>query len=1011
MRSDPDDSFLASALSEPEEADAPFQPRRAAWSGGETTSEGMRFRIVRPHAQGGIGKVFVAYDAELQREVALKQIRPERADDADSRARFLLEAEVTGRLEHPGIVPVYGLGMDDEGQPFYAMRFVRGTSFEEAIRQFHRADADPKRDPRERSMALRYLLTRFVDVCQTVAYAHSRGVLHRDLKPANILLGPFNESLVVDWGLAKVYGRGASEPTRTKPAGESSPPARPAADERQPGAGREASAAAVATDPGGEARGEDATEPPSSEPPLGFSSSTDTAAGTAFGTPAYMSPEQASGRLDQLGPTSDVYSLGAMLYTLLAGRPSFDYVWCDVTALMDRVRQSEFSPPRKVNPRVPRALEAVCLKAMQNRPEDRYPTATALAGEIERWLGDEPVRAARESVPARVARWGRRHRPVVAGIAVLLVTAVAALSAGIVVVGREQRRTQQQRERAEEQRELARTKSDEAMRQAESLRRREAVSRVNLACREYLDGNVALADDLLDHSPGDLRGWEWFYARRMGHAELGSWAASEQQRDVWSVAFAPSGARIAAGTGPWGEPGNQPTGELSVRHVQNGAEVFARRGLRAPCRPWPIRPTVAGWPWRTGSRDPASRAQRSTCSTPTVAARSGGPMSAGAGPRTGVFSRRPDARRGLRPLQSVRRGRPRAPARRRDRPRLGATIPGSLGGVLAVAFSPDGRQLALTSRDVVDLRDVGAEGRPLVRRIEGHVNFVYAVSFSPDGRHLATGGWDKVIRIWDRESGALVESLVGHRGFVRGLAYSPDGRQLISGSEDNSVRRWNLDGGEMAVFHGHTGFVHCVAFGPEGALAASGSLDGTVKVWPAASPDSQVTFRNSSGWVGAVAFAPDGRRIASAHDGNVRIWDPRTGEELKRVIARRGLLGNIALTFSPDGSTLAATGPDQKLILWNSATWARRGTLEAEGTVEPTDAAFSPDGRTLATASGDGSVRIWDVQSRSLTRRVPGHARGTTPSRSRSTAVTSPRPGKTASCECGTWRPASRPRS
>ncbi len=110
------------------------------------------------------------------------------ADDADSRARFLLEAEVTGRLEHPGIVPVYGLGTDDDDQPFYAMRFVRGTSFEEAIRRFHAADEDPRRDPRERSMSLRHLLDRFVDVCQTVAYAHSRGVLHRDLKPANILL-------------------------------------------------------------------------------------------------------------------------------------------------------------------------------------------------------------------------------------------------------------------------------------------------------------------------------------------------------------------------------------------------------------------------------------------------------------------------------------------------------------------------------------------------------------------------------------------------------------------------------------------------------------------------------------------------------------------------------------------------------------------------------------------------------------------------------------------------------
>ncbi len=359
MEDEPDDSFLPAAFDVPADEQGPFEPRRAAWSLGTPTSEGMRFRILRPYAQGGIGKVSVAFDAELQREVALKQIKKERAADADSRARFLLEAEVTGRLEHPGIVPVYGLGTDDDGQPFYAMRFVRGTSFEEAIRRFHAADEDPRRDPRERSMSMRHLLDRFVNVCQTVAYAHSRGVLHRDLKPANILLGPFNESLVVNWGLAKVFTRGPGEPPgrpQAGPAGAGAPPSESAgaATGRGPEAGAQqvGGAAAGRTGPGDSSAS--GAQPDSSEPPLGISSSTDTAAGTAFGTPAYMSPEQAHGRLDQLGPASDVYSLGAMLYTLLAGRPAFDHVWCDVTAILDRVRLSEFPPPRKVNPRVPR---------------------------------------------------------------------------------------------------------------------------------------------------------------------------------------------------------------------------------------------------------------------------------------------------------------------------------------------------------------------------------------------------------------------------------------------------------------------------------------------------------------------------------------------------------------------------------------------------------------------------------------------------------------------------------
>ncbi len=189
-----------------------------------------RFVILRPHARGGLGEVFVAYDKELHRDVALKEIRPDRADDDVSRARFVLEAEITGSLEHPGIVPVYGLGEFSGGRPYYAMRFVQGASLKAAIASFHAADA-PGRDPGERALALRDLLRRFVNVCNAIAYAHSRGVLHRDLKPANIMLGKFGETLVVDWGLAKAIGR--AEGGTGIVAGPACGPPRPAARRRR----------------------------------------------------------------------------------------------------------------------------------------------------------------------------------------------------------------------------------------------------------------------------------------------------------------------------------------------------------------------------------------------------------------------------------------------------------------------------------------------------------------------------------------------------------------------------------------------------------------------------------------------------------------------------------------------------------------------------------------------------------------------------------------------------------
>jgi tetratricopeptide (TPR) repeat protein/tRNA A-37 threonylcarbamoyl transferase component Bud32 len=350
------------------------------------TSAGLRFHILRPHARGGLGEVYVALDGELHREVALKEIQERHADNPESRARFLLEAEVTGGLEHPGIVPVYGLGTYGDGRPFYAMRFIRGDSLKDAVERFHRERESLPAG--ERVLRLRQMLGRFVDVCQAVAYAHSRGVLHRDLKPGNVMLGPYGETLVVDWGLAKVTGRPEREGTAA----------------------------------------ERTLRPPS------VGGLAQTAVGAAVGTPAYMSPEQAAGRLDRLGPASDVYSLGAMLYALLTGRAPFE--GASAAEVLERVRKGQLVPPRQVCREVPQALEAVCLKAMALRPEDRYPSAGALAEDVERFLADEPVTALREPLTARARRWARKHPGPVAGVAAAVLVGLMGLGISAAALGR-----------------------------------------------------------------------------------------------------------------------------------------------------------------------------------------------------------------------------------------------------------------------------------------------------------------------------------------------------------------------------------------------------------------------------------------------------------------------------------------------------------------------------------------------------------------------------------------------
>jgi serine/threonine-protein kinase len=361
-----------STLAEAEDPD-----RTASFAVGTATSGGQRFRVLRPHAQGGLGAVFVALDTELHREVALKQILDNHADDPADRQRFLLEAEITGGLEHPGIVPVYGLGTYGDGRPYYAMRFIRGESLKGATERFH-ADEASKHDPGRRSLELRKLLRRFLDVCNAIEYAHSRGVLHRDIKPANIILGKYGETLVVDWGLAKATGK---------------------------------------ADP---ASGERILLPTSTH------GGSETLPGSALGTPAYMSPEQAEGDLEHLGPSSDVYSLGATLYCLLTGRPPYAG---DAVDVIPAVQRGDFRPPRVTDPSIDKALEAVCLKAMALRPENRYRSCRALAEDIERWWADEPVLARREPHSERAQRWMRRRRTMMTAIATALVAGTLGLAA------------------------------------------------------------------------------------------------------------------------------------------------------------------------------------------------------------------------------------------------------------------------------------------------------------------------------------------------------------------------------------------------------------------------------------------------------------------------------------------------------------------------------------------------------------------------------------------------------
>ena len=303
------------------------QPERLSGAG---QSKG-RYLPLRFHAQGGLGEIHIAQDEELNREVALKEIRSEYVDDLPSRDRFVIEGEVTGRLEHPGIVPVYGMGTDASGRPFYAMRFIKGQTLSECIREYHGLGVDEelgqksnRARSKSRDIEFQSLLRQFMSICRTMDYAHSRGVLHRDLKPDNIMLGRYEETLILDWGLAKIIQRKGSL--------KDAPDTTDAEKSLHPGKG---------SDPN------------------------QTARGSVAGTLLYMSPEQALGWHDRLAPTADVFSLGAILFELLTGRNL--YVARTVETAQKKAVECIPESPREVRPDIAKSLAAICPESYRQR--------------------------------------------------------------------------------------------------------------------------------------------------------------------------------------------------------------------------------------------------------------------------------------------------------------------------------------------------------------------------------------------------------------------------------------------------------------------------------------------------------------------------------------------------------------------------------------------------------------------------------------------------------------------
>ncbi len=882
-----------------------------------------RYSLQGEVARGGMGVILKVWDQDLRRTLAMKVILGK--VDADSTAdtpvadteylsRFLEEAQITGQLDHPGVVPVHEIGVDGGGRVFFTMRMVKGRNLEEIFDQARKGE-----EGWTRTRALGVLLK----VCEAMAYAHSKGVIHRDLKPANIMVGKFGETYVMDWGLAKVMGRRDARDLRLAP---------------------DASMTRVRTD-----RREVAAQI-SGSPVM-------TMDGTVVGTPAYMPPEQAAGRIDELDQRADVYAVGALLYRLLTGQMPYVTPGARITGY-EVIQRLMGGPPARIHTidaTVPAELAAICEKAMARELTDRYPSMDALAEDLRAYLEGRVVRAYETGAVAEFRKWVSRNKGTAAAIAGLLLLAVG----GTAFFAWQQRSQVRELQSAQEQIERARSRAEENEQKALASEA-EALANESRAKRQSYVANIVAADASLrtnavreallrlESCDPALRGWEWRYLH--GKADSSRLALRGHEGTVTGAAFEPGGTRLAScGEDATVRIWDPATGQEAFRFAGTTdavtALVFSPDGSRlaAAARDNLVRIWDAG----TGRLLGALAGHQGPVNALAFSADGKRIVTGSADESVRVW----DAASYQLVTEAAELGRP----------------------VEAVAFAPSGERVAIALEEVVELRDTTT--LKVVTRIAGHEGRITSIAFSPDGTLLASASLDKTARLWSAGNGAMVALLEGHADPVFSVAFDAPGERLVTASFDTTVRLWTIpDGVPLRVLLGHSGAVRAARFDADGSRIVSASADGTLRLWDSNAGGAVLVIESGEDYITSVALTPGGESLASGSslDGTIRVRDVATGEERKTI---PGIGGGVnAVAYSPDGSMLASGGEEDSTgRLFDPKSGAvLRALTGHEASV--TSLAFAPDGSLLATGSADNTARLWATRTGECTAVLTGHA-------------------------------------
>jgi len=902
--------------------------------------------LVKLHARGAIGEVYVAYDEKLSREVAIKRIRPELPANQRRVRRFLREAIITAKLQHPGIVPVYTMGGRD-GTPHYTMPLVSGSTMTELIKDTHK-ELRYVTSPQKWMSAMRPLLRNFIAACNAIDYAHTENIVHRDLKPSNILIGSRGQTMVVDWGCAKDIDD--LEDRDLQEVGVE------INEEVNEEINEEVS---------------EEIEVNQSECDCSIDSSGDsgsqwdvfqiagdiTLLGSVMGTVEFMSPEQAAGKNNSVGKHSDVFGLGATLFSLLTNHRTIEFdSGQEIRAALQKVKHGQFRRIEEIDSRVPPAIAAICQRAMALEPEDRYATVGALGRDVEAFLAGDVVEAHEEPFHERMMRFFRRHQTLVTTLLGILTVGFISMIAINLFVNSQKTRLAALNRQLVDLVNVERDLRNRANRSEDFIKQQLYGNEMLLASEASTEaGGLGRMRELVSNWSAEdyavLRGWEWLHLRNLGNREL--WTLDDnitanqiittRDSDVARV-FDRVGSEILAIDMKSQKPISRESvssdcsvvdfnedqsqiveghrdGRVTVRFSSSGLSDDAKVDTEIAQHHQHAAP-VRDVKWNVGGDLVASCDEQGKVVVWHVGDQE-------------VVGRGEDAL-------------------------------GVLGkGVLAWSF--DGHHLFwTTSRQIRRLNLATKEIDDVVAD-----DWITDPCNSHEGELLAYVGPENSIVVADVQ-GNVLHRFEGHQLFIESLYWHPEKHLLLSGSADGTARIWDADTKkEIRQLLGHEGHVYSAAWNSSGTRVFSGGFpEDALRLWDVSDIGKEAFDRELQDRP-ALDWHPTGESLVVAEGKDLVIQT--TDGDFRWLRAQDPASPNLhGVDFHPTQELIACVGSNGKIWTVDARTGEVKTVYDSGsgGTLFPTITSrgvqWSPDGNYLAGVGGNGELHVWDVADGSL---------------------------------------------